>query len=226
VAVVDPDVVDDAAVFAAVTLAETRRHAEALPAAVDDVLARADVDVGALAGIGVGTGPGSFIGVRTGLAYAKGLGRAVDRPVVGVPSLTAWALSPTEPVPLPRGRGLVVADARRGERYVATVTHADHGIVVHDDEHAVADATFDVLDSAGGCAFVLGGTAGLAIPGDVVVVERSGPSALGLVRALRRVDRTDARAALVPRYVRPPDAKLPAVDPARHRPPDPAEGPP
>lgn len=201
--------------IAEVALGETRRHAEALPGAVDDVLARASVDVADLEGVAAGVGPGSFIGVRTGLAFAKGLGRAIDRPVVGVPSLLALALSPADLSALPRGRGLVVVDAKRGERYVVAVDHGADGIVIVNDVHAVADAAVDAV----GCAFVIGGTAGLALS-DVVVVERAGPSALGLVRALARCDRRDARPTLVPLYVRPPDAKLPAVDPARHRPGD------
>jgi tRNA threonylcarbamoyladenosine biosynthesis protein TsaB len=208
VAVVD---VDAAAVIAEVALGETRRHAESLPAAVDEALASARVLVSDLDGIGVGVGPGSFIGVRTGIAFAKGLGRAVDRPVVGLPSLLALALS--EPT-LPRGRGLTVVDAKRGERYVVAVTHDEHGVAVDAAPTAVGDGgiTFD------GCAFVVGGVAGLALPSSLVTLERHGPSGLGLVRALRRSSRVDERAALTPSYVRPPDAKLPAVDPARHRP--------
>jgi tRNA threonylcarbamoyladenosine biosynthesis protein TsaB len=205
------------AVVAEITLSETRRHAEALPAAVDEALARAGVDVASVEGIGVGVGPGSFIGVRTGIAFAKGLGRAIARPVVGVPSLLALALSPTDLSTLPRGTGLVVVDAKRGERYVATVDHGDTGVVVVDDTRAVADAALKSAPDAAGPAFVIGATTGLTL-GDVVVVDRAGPSALGLARALARSDRHDERASLVPLYVRPPDAKLPALDPARHRP--------
>ncbi len=208
VAVVD---VAGAAVASEIVLSETRRHAEALPAAVADALAAANVPAGALDGIGVGAGPGSFIGVRTGIAFAKGLGRAIDRPVVGLPSLLALALS--EPT-LPRGRGLAVVDAKRGERYVVTVDHSDVGFELVGAPAAVPDAElrFD------GCAFLVGGNAGLAVPSSVVAVERHGASALGLLQALRRARRVDERATLIPFYVRPPDAKLPAIDPARHRP--------
>lgn len=62
--------------------------------------------------IGVTVGPGSFTGLRVGLAFALGLGAALDRPVVGVSTLDALAAS----VP---AEGLVAAviDARRGQVY-------------------------------------------------------------------------------------------------------------
>lgn len=40
--------------------------------------------------LAVGTGPGSFTGLRVAMALAKGLAMALDRPIVGIPSLEAW----------------------------------------------------------------------------------------------------------------------------------------
>ncbi|HYM82910.1 MAG TPA: tRNA (adenosine(37)-N6)-threonylcarbamoyltransferase complex dimerization subunit type 1 TsaB [Candidatus Dormibacteraeota bacterium] len=75
----------------ALPLAEDRweagyRHGEELLARIDASLDRAGMRVGDVGAIVVGLGPGAFTGLRVGLATAKGLGLALDRPVVGIPS--------------------------------------------------------------------------------------------------------------------------------------------
>jgi tRNA threonylcarbamoyladenosine biosynthesis protein TsaB len=76
----------------------------------DAELALADVDAFAIS-----IGPGSFTGLRVGLATLKGLAFGTGRPAVAVPTLEALALE------APPGEGPVVAalDARRGEVYAA-----------------------------------------------------------------------------------------------------------
>ena len=73
-----------------VLLTETRRHAERLPEVVGGLM---ETHGATLSGIGAGAGPGSFIGIRTGLAFAKGLARARSLPLVGISTLAALVLS-------------------------------------------------------------------------------------------------------------------------------------
>ncbi len=86
-------------------------QAERIFTAIAELLARQGADYAALRRIVVTTGPGSFTGLRIGLSAARGLGLALERPVVGVPSLLALSLRLVGP-------GAVLLDARRDEAYV------------------------------------------------------------------------------------------------------------
>ena len=68
-----------------------RGHAEALGPMVEAVFAEAGVAPSALSRIAVTFGPGTFTGLRIGLAYAKGMALALDIPLIGLDSLTAMA---------------------------------------------------------------------------------------------------------------------------------------
>jgi tRNA threonylcarbamoyladenosine biosynthesis protein TsaB len=99
--------------------AEVSTHSETIVALIDDALARARVAAGplgpgSLLGVGCGSGPGSFTGLRIGLATAKGLCFASSTKLVLVSSLAALAA--------PERDVLCVAalDAHKGEIYVAS----------------------------------------------------------------------------------------------------------
>lgn len=88
-------------------------QAERIFPAIGELLARNGMGYPDLQRIAVTTGPGSFTGLRIGLSAARGLGVALEVPVIGVPSLLAISLS------APPGQSTaVLLDARRGEGYV------------------------------------------------------------------------------------------------------------
>lgn len=89
----------------------TRGHQERLAPMAAEVMARAGLGFAALDRVAVTVGPGSFTGVRVGLAFAKGLAMALDLPCLGVGTLEALAAG------LP-GRVAAVLDAKRGQVYL------------------------------------------------------------------------------------------------------------
>lgn len=92
--------------------AMVRGHSERLAGLARDAVAGTESGFGAIDRIGVTVGPGSFTGLRVGLAFAQGLGAALDLPVVGVSTLDALAASiPAAPAVM------ALIDARRGQVY-------------------------------------------------------------------------------------------------------------
>jgi tRNA threonylcarbamoyl adenosine modification protein YeaZ len=88
-------------------------HSSVLPELVESVFKKRAISVRDLSLIACGRGPGSFTGLRTGLAYAKGLGFGANI-VVGVPTLAALAWNPS----LSDGIYASSVDARHGEIFV------------------------------------------------------------------------------------------------------------
>ena len=68
-------------------------HTVELAPAIDDLLARAGVDVTELQAVAVALGPGSFTGLRIGLGLAKGLAVGLNLALIGVPTLEILAAS-------------------------------------------------------------------------------------------------------------------------------------
>lgn len=97
-----------------------RGHAEALFPMVEAVMAEAGCGFGDLRRLAVTVGPGSFTGVRAGVAAARGFALAAGLPVVAATSLEVMARGLVRRLDLAeRASGFVVAhDARRGEFYV------------------------------------------------------------------------------------------------------------
>lgn len=87
-----------------------RQSSELLPRLLD-LLEREGRALGEATALAAGTGPGSFTGLRVAMALAKGLALALDRPIVGVPSLEAWLAAEPDAV-------AAVARAGAREAYV------------------------------------------------------------------------------------------------------------
>jgi len=81
------------AILSSVSIPERREQAARLVPAIDEALTRAVLASGAIAGIVVGEGPGSFTGVRVAAATAKGLAHAWKVPLWAISSLAGAALA-------------------------------------------------------------------------------------------------------------------------------------
>ncbi|MDX6648179.1 MAG: tRNA threonylcarbamoyladenosine biosynthesis protein TsaB [Solirubrobacteraceae bacterium] len=108
---------DDGAVFEArhdPEPGERPGHATRLLGLVDEVLEAAGTRLDDVERIAVGVGPGSFTGLRIGIATARGLAQGTGAELVGVSTLRALALGVEAPRPV-----VAVLDARRGEAFAA-----------------------------------------------------------------------------------------------------------
>ena len=189
---------DDIEVLSERVTVDARAHAERLTPNALAALADAGLTVADIGAVVVGCGPGPFTGLRVGMATAAAFGQALGIPVHGVCSLDAIGIE-TAATP---GEILVVTDARRREVYWARYRDG-----VRVDGPAV-NAPADVPD---GAAMVAGSPDHAALF-DRPRVPAVYPTAAGLVRAV--ADWTAAPAPLVPLYLRRPDAKPRAEQPA------------
>src|SRR6202162_4860562 len=93
-----------------------RGHAEALLPLIARVMDRAGLEFSALDRIAVTTGPGSFTGLRVGIAAARGIALAAGKPAVGLSKLAAYAaplVAADDTLPV-----VVAIDARHGHVYL------------------------------------------------------------------------------------------------------------
>lgn len=114
--------------------AETRfTHSETLVENIEAVLRLADVKREELSAVAVSLGPGSFTGLRIGLAAAKAIAYALSIPLVGVPTLEALAAA----FPSPGAAVAPLLDAQKGNAYFALYRFTEKGLVC-EKEVAVA----------------------------------------------------------------------------------------
>ena len=110
--------------------AETRfTHSETLVPNIDEVLRFADVKREEISAVAVSLGPGSFTGLRIGLAAAKAIAYALEIPLVGVPTLEVLAAA----FPSPGAAVAPLIDAQKGNGYFALYRWTESGLVCEKD---------------------------------------------------------------------------------------------
>ena len=207
----------------AITGATERTHGERLPGEVISFLAAsghtlADIDLFAVV-----SGPGSFTGLRVGIAAAQGLAFAARRPVLGIPTLDALATAWHHHDPAP---ALIVAclDGQRGDVfYAAWRAIAGNGTTSFEASAAVIapsvgggpEAAAAIASLRGEDPVVIVGSGGLRHPEafeqlcDVRIVDAPTPiAAAAAILAAARIGQAGAPHALQPLYLRRPDALI------------------
>ena len=84
-------ILEDDSMLAEYTLNYKKTHSQTLLPMLDEVVKRMDFDMNTIDAIAVAAGPGSFTGLRIGSATAKGLGLALDKPIIPVPTVDGLA---------------------------------------------------------------------------------------------------------------------------------------
>ncbi|MFW2341907.1 tRNA (adenosine(37)-N6)-threonylcarbamoyltransferase complex dimerization subunit type 1 TsaB [Brevundimonas sp.] len=205
----------------------TRGHQERLPVLVESVLAEAGIPASALKIVAATRGPGSFTGLRVGLAFAQGLAAATGARPVGLSSLDALAVQAHLAEADSLAPIAAVMDARRGQVYLALWGAADGAddpdpalvrpLIEAAAAMAIEDAT-DLLKASGSTTGVIGSGTPLVSGTLLDAGGGEGPDPGALVQlATLRADQP-APTGLEPLYLRAPDATPPTRLPGQPRP--------
>lgn len=116
-------IVEDDRLLAEYTTDYKKTHSQTLLPMLDEIQKMIELDLESIDAIAIASGPGSYTGLRIGSATAKGLGFALNKPLVEVPTLEglAWNLWGTEKLVCP------IMDARRNQVYTGVYTFAAAG---------------------------------------------------------------------------------------------------
>lgn len=189
-------------------------HSEELIRLIDSVLKGLKSGLDDLHGVAVSMGPGSFTGLRVGLATAKGLCLSKGLPLLGIPSLDALAgMCPESSLPVH-----AIIDAKRGEVYWSSYRY-ESGMQTRTGEY-LALAPQDLVERISEETMLIG--SGVDVYRDFIVEKRKGlvkfvtpnpqfpsPSAvaaLGLQRL--KANQTEEIESVEPIYIRPSDAEV------------------
>ncbi|HEX2875783.1 MAG TPA: tRNA (adenosine(37)-N6)-threonylcarbamoyltransferase complex dimerization subunit type 1 TsaB [Polyangiaceae bacterium] len=193
-----------------------KQSAERLLPLIAELLSEAGWERGSLSRIGVSVGPGSFTGLRVGIACAQGLSLGLGIPLVGVSSLCALARAVPDDLP---GVRCTILDARRAEVFAAAYAagpRAAEAVAPAALPCATARTTLEATLGAGATVVWVGSGVGLlGVAPSICTPATQEPSA-GAVGLLAEV-LDPAESPALPVYIRDAGATLPNLGaPAQH----------
>lgn len=180
-------------------------HTTRLAPEIRNLLDRAGATPKDLRAVGVVVGPGSFTGLRVGLAAAAGLSQALGIPAFGLSSLESLARAcPTD------GPGIALLDARRAQVYAQSFARSASAAEATGEPSAVSPSAV----ATEGLTWAIGDGVPLVGPwGPSTALFPEVPN-LGKAAALYAIESTEAEQAPHPLkalYVRAPDVRAPSV---------------
>lgn len=145
-------IVEDETTMAEYTVNFKKTHSQTLLPMIDEMVKLLETDLSTVDAIAVSGGPGSFTGLRIGSATAKGLGLALHKPLIHVPTLdaTAYNLYGTEALICP------IMDARRNQVYTGIYRFRESFEIVHGQDAMDIDELIGILNSMGEPVIFLG----------------------------------------------------------------------
>lgn len=135
------------------TVNHKKTHSQTLLPMLDEIRRMTELDLSTIDAIAIACGPGSFTGLRIGAATAKGLGFALNIPIIPVPTVAslAYNLYGSEKIICP------LMDARRNQVYTGLYTFKDGELVTIEPQCAVDIAQIlDKINAVGKEAVFLG----------------------------------------------------------------------
>lgn len=126
-------IVEEEVVIAEYTTDFKKTHSQTLLPMLDEIVTMTELDLNEIDAIAIAAGPGSFTGLRIGSATAKGLGLALNKPIIGVPTVDALAFNiiGTDKLICP------IMDARRNQVYTGIYEYVGEAFTVVEKQKAV-----------------------------------------------------------------------------------------
>lgn len=115
------------------TVNHKKTHSQTLLSMLDEIVHMIELDLSEIDAIAVAKGPGSFTGLRIGSATAKGLGMALNKPLIGIPTVDALAYNmfACDYIICP------LMDARRNQVYTGLYEFCGKDFIVIEEQQAV-----------------------------------------------------------------------------------------
>lgn len=126
-------IADENNIIAEFTVNNKKTHSQTLLPMIEKVVDMSDIELEQIDAIAIAAGPGSFTGLRIGSATAKGIGLALNKPIVSVPTLEGLAYR----VCVFEGIICPIMDARRNQVYTGIYKMEDDNLICLSNQKAV-----------------------------------------------------------------------------------------